>query len=605
VLTFFWSLGFVVGDGRFKMGNNVSRTFGILAAALAIVGLGGLGPTYAQADDPGPPAETVKLIFIHHSTGENWLTDGYGDLGRALEANNYFVSDTNYGWGPDGIGDRTDIINWPEWFRGSESERYLAALYAESGQHAGYTRNLSDPGGENEIIMFKSCFPNSELEGNPDDPPAAGEGLTVSHAKYIYTDLLNYFVTRPDKLFVVITAPPLQDPTYAANARAFNTWLMEDWLTENEYPYNNVAVWDFYNVLTGADHHHRYHNGAIEHVFQPGQNILYYPSDDDHPSVAGSQKATDEFVPMLNLFYQRWKASAPAQPTPRPTTAEQPEPTPTATAEAQQEPTRPAAAATEPPTVSRPVGLIDDFEAGDPPGTRGWQAFYEQDPASINCTLEEAMARGGSASGRMDFDVAADSWASCALLRDAAQDWRAGEGLSFYLHAEQPGLVFAIVAHGGSPDGLTTYEHELETPPASVDGWTLIEVPWEQLLRVAWEEDAGSVFDPAQAMGLSFAFNGLEGAANRGTIWVDDIQLMEVGQVQEPAAAEISPTAAPSTSEAATEASPNTAPPTQAQPESQAEGGDKGGLCSSSLALVAAAVAGGLWTRRRKGNFGR
>jgi hypothetical protein len=67
---------------------------------------------WAQADDPTPPAETVKLIFIHHSSGENWLTDGHGNLGRALGENNYFVSDTNYGWGPDSIGDRAGGSGW-------------------------------------------------------------------------------------------------------------------------------------------------------------------------------------------------------------------------------------------------------------------------------------------------------------------------------------------------------------------------------------------------------------------------------------------------------------------------------------------------------------
>jgi len=134
-----------------------------------------LQPVMAQADDPSPPAETVKLIFIHHSCGENWLADDHGGLGRALGENNYFVSDTNYGWGPDSVGDRTDITDWPEWFTGPNSSRYLAALHAESGQNSWYTRNLPDPGGENQVIMFKSCFPNSNLEGSPTDPPARGE----------------------------------------------------------------------------------------------------------------------------------------------------------------------------------------------------------------------------------------------------------------------------------------------------------------------------------------------------------------------------------------------------------------------------------------------
>ncbi|HMB21466.1 MAG TPA: hypothetical protein VKP08_01480, partial [Anaerolineales bacterium] len=257
-------------------------------------------------ENPNPPEEPVKLIFIHHSTGENWLTDGYGNLGQTLNQNNYFVSDTNYGWGPDGIGDNTDIPHWLDWFASADTSTYMSALFSESDRHSTYTRTLSDPGGQNEIIMFKSCFPNSALEGSPNDPPDPDGWLTVGHAKYVYNEILAYFATRPDKMFVVITAPPLRDTTYAANARAFNQWLMNDWL--DNYNLNNVFVFDFYNVLTGPGAHHRYNSGQIEHILG-SQNTLYYPSGDDHPSVAGSQKATNEFVPLLNIFYHRWKAS--------------------------------------------------------------------------------------------------------------------------------------------------------------------------------------------------------------------------------------------------------------------------------------------------------
>jgi len=47
----------------------------------------------------------------------------------------------------------------------------MQALFSENGRHSSYTRTLSDPGGENSIVMFKSSFPNSALEGNPNDPP--------------------------------------------------------------------------------------------------------------------------------------------------------------------------------------------------------------------------------------------------------------------------------------------------------------------------------------------------------------------------------------------------------------------------------------------------
>jgi len=192
-----------------------------------------------------------------------------GDLGQALMDNNYFVSATNYGWeaAGDPIGDRTDIGNWWEWFRGASRDAILTALYTESGQNVGdygtWPRLPTAPSGENEIIMFKSCFPNSHLGGSPSDPPTMGENPlrgedytsanhTVANAKGIYNDILAYFTTRQDKLFIVITAPPLQtsetDTAHATNARAFNNWLVNDWLAG--YAYKNVAVFDYYNVLT-------------------------------------------------------------------------------------------------------------------------------------------------------------------------------------------------------------------------------------------------------------------------------------------------------------------------------------------------------------------
>ena len=167
---------------------NGKRTPSLATVALFVILLApaGLGVQRAHAGNvsavppaafslsSAPPGETAKLIFIHHSSGENWLGDDNGGLGIALRDNNYFVSDTNYGWGPGGIGDTTDIGHWWRWFRGTSSAAYLGALYTEYDQHSSYSRLPGDPGGENEIIMFKSCYPNSNLMGNPGDSPTTG-----------------------------------------------------------------------------------------------------------------------------------------------------------------------------------------------------------------------------------------------------------------------------------------------------------------------------------------------------------------------------------------------------------------------------------------------
>jgi hypothetical protein len=284
-------------------------------------------------------ASGLKLIFVHHSSGENWLSDDNGGLGLALMGHGYFVSDTNYDWGPSisdlggPIGSFTDTGHWWTWFQGPESGTILQALFSESEQHASYSRLEQDPGGENQIILFKSCFPNSALDGSPDDSPTGADnplrGMdsisgfhTVANAKGIYVDLLEAFAANPDRLFVAITAPPLQEDEttaeQAANARAFNRWLVEDWLADYALP--NVAVFDFYNVLTSnggspdendagasSGNHHHLVDGNVEYIYDQGSDTSAYAyPGDSHPTSAGNQKATEEFVPLLDWYVQQW-----------------------------------------------------------------------------------------------------------------------------------------------------------------------------------------------------------------------------------------------------------------------------------------------------------
>jgi hypothetical protein len=291
----------------------------------------GAGFVYSATLNQSPPSATTRLVFIHHSTGQNWLNDA---LRSSLNSNNYYVVETDYGWGPDAIGDRTDIGHWYDWFSGPSRDTYTAALYSDS--YRGSLNSVaSDPGGLNRVVMFKSCFPNSALGGNPNDAPTAGNNPlrgndvsssyhTVANAKGIYVDLLTYFASRQDTLFIVITAPPLvsdaTNPTQAANARALNEWLTKVWLAA--YPYHNVTVFDFYTVLTSnggnsttndlgslSGNHHRLSNGEIEHISNQGSNYSMYGSSsgDSHPTPAGNQKAAGEFVPFLNVALHCWK----------------------------------------------------------------------------------------------------------------------------------------------------------------------------------------------------------------------------------------------------------------------------------------------------------
>jgi hypothetical protein len=235
-----------------------------------------------------------KLVFIHHSTGSAWIATGNGNLGSALNADGYYVTECDYGWDAqfgDNLGDRTDTGNWPEWFTNIK----MPYVYGNSS-HFDYDDVIDDPGGQNEIIMFKSCFPNSEV------------GSSIDDEKAIYNSLLPYFGVHLDKMFVLIVPPPEIVIDSAALTRELANWLVasDGWL--NGYTGNNVYVFDYYNVLTHPDNHHRYTGAVVEHIVANSSNELYYyTGTDSHPTAEGHQKATAEFVPLLNYYYNTWK----------------------------------------------------------------------------------------------------------------------------------------------------------------------------------------------------------------------------------------------------------------------------------------------------------
>jgi hypothetical protein len=174
-------------------------------------------------------------------------------------------------------------------------------------------------GRRNQVVLFKSCFPNNAFRGQGTPPGNAdGPELTVWNAKAAYNALLAEFRKQPDVLFVCLTAPPLApgedavplwrrlgqmakqlgrakdfDRAESARlARQFNNWLSatDGWL--KDYELKNVVVFDYYDVLTDY--------GA--------SNLLRYPTGggaNSHPSRDGNEKVAQSLVPFLNQSVRR------------------------------------------------------------------------------------------------------------------------------------------------------------------------------------------------------------------------------------------------------------------------------------------------------------
>ena len=474
-----------------------------------------------------PSGKPVPLVFVHHSCGENWLSDDNGGLAEKLTENNYFVSDTNYGWGPDGIGDRTDITNWTEWFCSPRSSQILKALYGERETHSPYSRSSSDPGGENRIIMFKSCFPNSNLEGKPNDSPKKSGDLSVGNAKAVYKRLLDYFITRPDKLFVVITAPPLQDTTNAKNARAFNSWLVKEWLAK--YKGGNVFVFDFYNVLTAPGNHHRISNGQIEYRTDSGGDVLHYPSDDTHPSAAGNKKATAEFIPLLNYYFKQWQKNAPATKLSaskfdgkRKNTLEKIHVVEKEKASSSPQKT----SSVKQPVSPLPSGVFDNFESASP---KNWQVFKDCEKAGskIKFSSNSKTPASGKAALEIIYDIVPESYATCASTYSSPRDWKQSKGISLKIVlGKSTGNVRIAVYQGKATDALRLFEYTLKIPSSHNNKWYKIDIPWKKFKQPDWQGDPSILFNPEKAMGLAIIFHS-DSKKCAGKVLFDDIVFMK------------------------------------------------------------------------------
>jgi hypothetical protein len=263
----------------------------------------------------GPPPAPIDVVFLHHSVGTQLLASpgpeqgdrnqptahpNGGGLRALLARDGYRLHAATYG---SVLGERTDLFDWLPKFR-----EHMDEVLAIANQD---TR--LDAGTRNRVVIFKSCFPNSNFVGAgtaPGNP--AGPELTVANARATMMALRSEFTKYPDVLFVYVTAPPQAPVTWTEPlwkrmvkkalgrtthtdelrqsggfARQFNNWVKDPagWLAA--YPHRNVVVFDLFDTLTG--------HGA--------SNLSRYATgdgSDSHPSAEGNGLAAAEFVPFLN-----------------------------------------------------------------------------------------------------------------------------------------------------------------------------------------------------------------------------------------------------------------------------------------------------------------
>jgi len=229
---------------------------------------------------------STRLIFLHHSVGRGILFEG--GLMDSLMKSGIIVNHATYG---DAIGENTDICHWLPKFQNDMNRIFTFEFHPEKYYTDGRT---------NDIIVFKPCFPNSNIidEGTaPGDPISSMQ--TTANYKAVFNNLKNEFKKFPDKLFIYMTSPPLvpehTTPEKSQRNRDFNNWLINEYLPQyhEETGLNNFYIFDLFDVLADS-------NNVLKEEYRTGIR------EDSHPNIRGSKAVAQKFMEFFRPIMAVW-----------------------------------------------------------------------------------------------------------------------------------------------------------------------------------------------------------------------------------------------------------------------------------------------------------
>lgn len=284
-------MGTRASQGRVKLTaiGSIIAVLGLVGvAAWGLHGRGLLGPGMAvlRSSSVYSDGDFTNIMFLHHSTGRNLIEQGR--VRERFMEKGYDFWDHGYnGEGvtrPDGTAAGFHY-NVPD---NNTNPDGFARIFAQPV----YKLPINTFSGllQHEVIAFKSCFPASNI--------ASDEQLETY--KTYYLSIRDVIDQHPDRIFIVVTPPPLNpaetDAEAAARARAFANWLASD---EYLSGHPNIFTFDFFDLLAEGD------------PTAPDFNMLreaYWNGGDSHPNARANETIGPLFVDFIIDAIQTYRA---------------------------------------------------------------------------------------------------------------------------------------------------------------------------------------------------------------------------------------------------------------------------------------------------------
>jgi hypothetical protein len=226
----------------------------LVAATLTIV----LSCSKQKKNESIDPMNTVKIIFLHHSTGGNiWLGDrstlksvyqrkilkesavtAWFKDHNEKNASDYqiveqaFPKKVPYGW-----------KNYPYDYYNIWVKNAGALPYQEEPTLEMLTRDY-------DVIIWKHCYPVGNILEDTGNPDINSEEKRIENYRLQYEALKRKMLEFPDTRFIVWTGAALvkswTNEDEARRSRQFFDWVKSEW----DDPDDNIYIWDLYELET-------------------------------------------------------------------------------------------------------------------------------------------------------------------------------------------------------------------------------------------------------------------------------------------------------------------------------------------------------------------
>ncbi len=182
----------------------------------------------------------AKVIFLHHSTGQNiwnygnakgWFNNYNSSNGKSYEVSDKkFPSSGGYGW------ENAPYDYWNIWVNHGNDNFYKTEP------------TLKELTTKYDVIIWKHCFTVSDFGKEDNNPDVSSSKRTLANYKKQYEKLKAEMLKYPNTRFLVWTTAVRVNMTQSRAERAnqFANWVKNEWDETGD----NIYVFDFYQLET-------------------------------------------------------------------------------------------------------------------------------------------------------------------------------------------------------------------------------------------------------------------------------------------------------------------------------------------------------------------